>query len=153
VQPMQPMEPMDPGSKDYTGGDSRLNTVDPVKVLVSSQSWSSRGGAPISSGAGVMSNRTHHMPRVQTRVGRCREEECVKLSQGDTLYCLAHSGGRACEDEECANTAPAWALFCSAHAERNQCHFQNCCNTPQGKTVYCEVHVGKHAERTQRCAT
>ncbi len=72
---------------------------------------------------------------------KCTHEGCVKLSQGTTLYCIAHGGGRRCTFPNC-NKGARGKLYCSKHGGGKRCIANNCTKSAVGGSNYCTTHGG-----------
>ena len=72
---------------------------------------------------------------------RCKFEGCIKHSQGNTPFCIAHGGGRRCTVPGCTRGARD-QLFCCAHGGGKRCIISGCTKSAVGPTNRCCVHGG-----------
>lgn len=72
---------------------------------------------------------------------RCKYEGCIKHSQGNTPFCIAHGGGRRCTVPGCTRGARD-QFFCCAHGGGKRCVVEGCTKSAVGPTNKCCVHGG-----------
>eukprot|EP01034_Spumella_vulgaris_P031613 gene31613-39053_t len=70
---------------------------------------------------------------------RCTVEGCTKAARGK-LFCSAHGGGKRCNEAGCSHGAVGGSNKCIAHGGGKRCIFEGCTKSMQPGTVYCSKH-------------
>jgi hypothetical protein len=76
---------------------------------------------------------------------RCQYPEgCQKRTQGSTMFCVSHGGGKRCQyPEGCDKSAGGRTMFCRAHGGGRRCQYPDGCGKgAEGTTKSCIAHGG-----------
>jgi len=72
---------------------------------------------------------------------KCQFPECSKATQGKTLFCISHGGGKRCEFTNCTKAARGSTRFCISHGGGRRCKFLGCTKGARGAN-FCSSHGG-----------
>jgi hypothetical protein len=82
---------------------------------------------------------------------KCENENCTKLRQARSAFCISHGGGKRCEYEDCKTSVRGADKFCVKHGGGKRCEYENCKSSAINSFKFCITHGGGHKCEFENC--